>query len=328
MKPFKFYIIIIPGTLKYLKFAIWSLQQRDDINVALVSNGLDNAENKNLKSFCLQINCSYVNLKTETVLRHGDALNILLAQHQRKWFCFCDSDIISLDPAANDIPSMKNLSALSSCSAMFWDNEPVTGVRGRCNRWPDGSENLSSFFCIYHTKKTKKQMLKYNIGFENIAVKEIQSITLLAMLKKKGIYEKHKKLDTGKALTVTFDIENLAYCHSDIPSLIHIGGMSCWMFNGDKALVYSDYHLTDKDLYQLAKKGNWLYSLAAERDPDNIMFYLRRQQRLAAARYCFQLISHFVDDTPRPVHSLNELGLSEKIDRIETSLENYYKVAK
>jgi hypothetical protein len=301
------------------------MNQRTDFTVVLVANGLDKQENNDLIGFCDLLNCQYKQLKTSDVLAHGVALNQLIEHHQMKWFCFCDSDIISTNALANDIPLEKNLKALSSCNAMFWDNEPVKGVLGRCNRWPDGSQNLSSFFCVYHTKTTKSIMKKYAIGFENIAVNAIQSDAIQAMLKQKGITRTNRKLDTGKAITVALEIENHQYKHIEIPSLLHIGGLSSWMLNGNKKLVHAEYHLSDQDLYNIADKNSWLYNEKALNDFDNKIFYLRRQQRLSAARYCFQLISFYVDKTPKPSHKLSDTDFVLKINKIESTIKQYFK---
>src|SRR5690606_25099965 len=319
------YIIVTPGSLRFLKFALWSLQQRCDLEIVLVANGLNREEYKELKLFCtLQLQCDYIQLQTTRVLSHGSALNILIEEHQQTWFCFCDSDIVSTNPDANDIPSLENIKALSSCDAMFWDDEPVKGVLGRCNQWPDGTPNLSSFFCMYHTQTTKDLMHKYKVGFENIALKMVQSKTIKMLLQKKGFISPNRNLDTGKVLTIAFEKENHSYKHTKISSLLHIGGLSSWMLNGNKALLHAEYHLTDVDLYQLAKKDSWLYNQAAECDPNKTMFFLRRQQRLAAARFCFQLISHYVDKTPKPIHSLTNRDFEIKIDQITATIEQYY----
>lgn len=324
MDSLQFYIIITPGSLRLLKFALWSLQQRRDFAITLVANGLNSEENNALILFCNQLQCAYKQLQTKTMLSHGDALNELIKHHQQSWFCFCDSDIISTDQLANDIPLTKNIKALSSCDAMFWDDDPVKGVLGRCNRWPDGSQNLSSFFCVYHTKTIKLIMQKYNIGFENITIKNIQSKAIQSMLINKGATDFNRKLDTGKALTIALELEKHAYCHTEVPSLLHIGGLSSWMLNGNKELIHAEYRLTDQDLHQLAQKGSWLFNVKADRDPDNTLFYLRRQQRLAAARYCFQLISHYVDKTPRPIHILSNHDFALKIEKIVSTLDKYF----
>jgi len=143
------------------------------------------------------------------------------------------------------------------------------------------------------------------------------------MLVQKGINEQSRKLDTGKALTAALELEQHAFSHVDIPSLLHVGGLSSWMLNGDRTLVHAQYHLSDQDLYHIAPEGSWLFNLNSQRDPDNTLFYLRRQQRLAAARYCFQLISHFVDDTPRPTHDLTDTDLVEKLGKITHAVEQY-----
>ena len=324
METLQFYIIITPRSLKYLKFALWSLQQRKDINVTLVSNGLNNDEKKDLKSFCSEINCAYKEINTNSVLRHGDALNLLLKQHDQRWFCFCDSDIISINKYASDIPLSKNVFALSSCDAMFWDDNPVKGVLGRCNRWPDGSPNLSSFFCIYHTDTIKYLIRKYHIGFENMRISQITSKKLQSLLQNKEIpIEQKRKLDTGKALTAALELEDFNFVHSKITSLLHIGGLSSWILNGDQALVHAEYKLSDTDLYQLASKESWLYNLQAKYDSDNLPFYLRRQQRLSAARFCFQLISHYINNTPKPILNITNNNFINKIDQIESVLQKY-----
>ncbi len=324
MDALPFYVIITPGSLKYLKFALWSLQQRSDMAVTLVANGLGAEENQALKQCADELAGQYIDLQSDHVLSHGLALNKLIAQHRSKWFCFCDSDIVSINATANDIPVQDNIKALSSCEAMFWGDDPVKGVLGRCNQWPDGSLNLSSFFCVYHTETTRQLMEKYHIGFENILAKQIPSTAIQHKLKQKGFNEANRKLDTGKALTIALDLEAQAYTHTDIPSLLHIGGLSSWILNGDKALVHAEYHLADGDLYQLAQAGSWLYNRKALTDSENQQFYLRRQQRLAAARYCFQLISHYVDQTPRPIHSLTDADFIQKIEHIVAALEQYH----
>ena len=320
-----FYIIITPKSLNFLKFAIWSLQRRIDFEITLVSNGLSIEEYSELILFTSQIQCSYKKLHTSQVLKHGVALNLLIKEHEKTWFCFCDSDIISTNPQSNNIPLDANIKALSACDAMFWDTSPVKGVLGRCNRWPDGSQNLSSFFCIYHTQTIKKIMEKYTIGFENIVINDIQSKAILRRLQKKGITEKIHKMDTAKALTVAIELENYTYKHIEIPSFLHIGGLSSWILNGNKELVHSHYHLTDNDLNQLAEKGSWLYNPKTEYDKDNALFYLRRQQRLSAARYCFQLISHYIDKTPKPSHTLTNSDFNIKIDKIVLALNQYLR---
>jgi hypothetical protein len=325
MKSRLFYIIITPQSLRYLQFALWSLQKRNDFEACLVANGLNTIEYNDLIDFSNKIQCQYKRLQTTNVLPHGIALNMLIDQHKESWFCFCDSDIISTDQNTNDIPLDKDFKALSSCDAMFWDDAPVKGVMGRCNRWPDGSHNLSSFFCMYHTQTTKSLINKYKVGFENIGVKNIQSIDLQSILKKKGITILNRKLDTGKALTAAFELEKQDYKHVEIPTLLHIGGLSSWMLNGNKELVHAEYSLSDQDLYQIAQEQSWLYNAKALKDSKNALFYLRRQQRLSAARYCFQLISSYVDNTPRPSHSLSDSDFVLKIDEIETTIKQYFK---
>ena len=324
MQKLLFYIIVTPGSLRFLKFAMWSMQQRADIEVALVANGLDVKEQQFLESFAEQLNCTQIQLPTNKVMSHGAALNVLLAAHQQPWFCFCDSDILSTDDDARDIPLTTELAALSSCEAMFWDDSPVKGLLGRCNQWPDGSVNLTSFFCVYQTSVIKHLVDKYGVGFENIAIKAIHDQAIRDNLKHKGVAAVNRKLDTGKALTVAMDIEGLAFEHAEIPSLLHIGGLSSWILNGDKDLVHAEYELSDQDLYELADQHSWLYNARAIEDTENKQFYLRRQQRLAAARYCFQLISHFVDNTPKPRHDLSNVALVAKINQIEAGLQRYH----
>ncbi|MCX7545264.1 hypothetical protein [Marinicella gelatinilytica] len=327
MTPFKFYIIITPNSLRFLKFALWSLHKRKDINIVLVANGLANKEDVELRTFCNQIQCDYLQLKTSKVLSHGATLNVLLAQHNDPWFCFCDSDIISIDSQANDIQINNKIKAISSCDAMFWDDSEVKGVLGRCNRWPDGSDNLASFFCIYHTETIKYLIDKYNIGFDNAIFKQIKSDKIRRILNQKGIDETSRKLDTGKVLTAALELDRHSFTHVEILSLLHIGGMSSWMLNGDKTLIHAQYNLTDTDLYEIASKDSWLFNLNSQRDTDNKIFYLRRQQRLAAARYCFQLISHYVDETPKPTQDLSDENFLSKIDTIETIIKQYYAEA-
>lgn len=322
-KIFHFYVIVTPGSLKFLEFALWSLHVRHDINIILVPNGLSVKENTNLKLFCNQIHCEYQSLETSHVLSHGAALNLLIKKHTKALFCFCDSDIISLDPIANDINIGDNLKAISSCDAMFWDNQKVEGVLGRCNRWPDGSINLSSFFCIYHTETLKSLINKYKVDFDNKRFNQVNSNKIRQTLHKKGIDSKSRKLDTGKLITAALEADNHQFSHIEIPSLLHIGGMSSWMLNGDKKLIHENYHLTDKDLYELADESSWLFNQNAYRDENNKNFYLRRQQRLAAARYCFQLISHYVDNTPKPIYSLSDANLISKINHIEDIILQY-----
>ena len=322
MDALNFYIIITPRSLRFLKFALWSLQLREDLSITLVANGLSADENTALEKFCDEIQCGYKQLPTTKVLSHGASLDALIAQHTDPWFCFCDSDIISTDSQAHDIHVGEN-KAISSCDAMFWDDSAVKGVLGRCNRWPDGSQNLASFFCVYHTETIQSLMAKYKIGFDNIKYENIASTQLQAMLAQKGINQTSRKLDTGKALTAALDLEQQAYSHVDIPSLLHVGGLSSWMLNGDRALVHAEYHLSDHDLYHIAEEGSWLFNLNSQKDPENALFYLRRQQRLAAARYCFQLISHFVDNTPRPTHDLTDTDLVEKLNKITHAVEQY-----
>ncbi|MFV0542733.1 MAG: hypothetical protein ACK5L8_03480 [Marinicella pacifica] len=294
------------------------------MNVTLVANGLNQDESTMLQSFCSQIGCTHFELQTKNVLSHGDALNFLFNQHEDSWFCFCDSDIISIDPHANDIHLGNNLQALSACDAMFWDNSEVKGVLGRCNRWPDGSLNLSSFFCIYHTETLRSLMNKYNVDFDNVRFNQIKSDKIRQILNQKGIDQKSLKLDTGKVITAALEADNHSFSHTDIPSLLHIGGMSSWMLNGDKKLVHAKYNLNDADLYELAPKHSWLFNLNAQNDPHNTIFYLRRQQRLSAARYCFQLISHYVDGTPKPTHTLSDSDFSSKVDSVEEVIKHYY----
>ena len=325
MQIFPFYIIITPRSLQYLRFAVWSLQRRKDMAVTLVANGLNSAESKAMNQFAEQIQCGVISLPSTKVMSHGASLDHLLAQHQAPWFCFCDSDIISNDDDANDIFPNNNLKAISSCDAMFWDDSEVKGVLGRCNRWPDGSPNLASFFCVYETKTLQAIRDKYQLGFDNITYQKIQSAPLRQLLLAKGIDENSRKLDTGKGLTAAMELEHVPFEHNNIESLLHVGGLSSWMLNGDRQLVHSAYHLTDQDLYQVAEEGSWLYNLNAQREPEHAIFYLRRQQRLAAARYCFQLISHFVDQTPMPTHELSDDDFIAKISLIKAAILRYYQ---
>ena len=167
-------------------------------------------------------------------------------------------------------------------------------------------------------------MSKYNIDFDNVRFKDVKSDDIRHFLAQKGINEKSRKLDTGKLITASLELENYSFSHENISSLLHIGGMSSWVLNGDKKLVHAKYHLNDADLYELAPKDSWLFNLNAQNDRHNTIFYLRRQQRLSAARYCFQLISHYVDGTPKPTHTLSDSDFSSKVDSVEEVIKQYH----
>ena len=328
MQAVNFHVPFVPGTVRYLVLALASLVRASRHRFVAVANGLDAAEASLLRRICEHLGLDNVELPNQgqDAWIHGRVLDWLFANRPGDpHFAFCDSDIFALAPfdAALDAAS-EQCDVFSSCAAMFWDtSRTLSGTVGRCDTWPDGSPGLSSFFCIYDAELLQRVVHDYAVSFEHLRAVRSLPARAAEALRRLG-WNGRDRIDTGKAVNACLIAEGARTRHAEIARLLHVGGVSSWLLNGEGSLMTGTesgaYVLRDEDLDVIAPPGHWLHLPAADSAQGGEQTsLLRRQQRLAAARYAAEYLRALVDRQRAPSRQLSNAAHLQRLDAFETA---------
>lgn len=267
-----FNIIFMPDTVPFLCTGVRSLLQNSPYRYRLVSNALQEPELSQLKAFAeTDPRLEFYAYPTRLPVDHGTILTLLFHQQSDPYFCFADSDIFARRPFDAWLEDqMRELDALSSCSALFWeDMERVPGFSGRCTHSPAGTKLLSSFFAVYRRAAIEEVMQARGITFEKRMSPLHLSEYEREILDQEGW--RGQMVDTAKLLNFELGRRGYRTDHQECADLLHIGGVSWWLWRAkgaDKDMSSRPETITDADL-------------AAEADGENLN---KAQKRLKEAR--------------------------------------------
>ena len=226
-----FNVLYTPGTAEPLRRFVPSWLQHTDARFRLVANGCAGAEDRMLQRLAATSDrLSFHRLPTKEMIPHGEALSQLHALDDPEFFCFMDSDIF----ATGDF--VAELSAHLEGALAFFSGSPIwavktdqispAGVRfcGPHNRNANGLALGSSYFAVYRNRELRRCMEETGVTFGKI--------TRFKRLKKpvKEILERlecvAEAYEAGKLINILLQRNGGSIAYSDLPSLVHVGGLS------------------------------------------------------------------------------------------------------
>ena len=220
-----FNIIFVPGTVRYLRLATASLLKHSPYRYRLVANGLDHGEQGLLRAFCdRSTRLEYFYYPTRGVLDHGTMLNLLFQREASPWFCIADSDIFATGPFHEELEaSLPECDVFTSCLPISMDPEIVLpGFSGRSLQTPGGRPLAPTYFSVYRTELFRRIIGETRVGFE--VYHPGRHLPDLPQLPDEAL--RPRRLDTAKLLSLLAHQHGARFLHRELPSLIHIGGIS------------------------------------------------------------------------------------------------------
>ena len=323
-----FHIIFCPGTVRYLRLAVLSLLRYSDYQFRLVANGLDLSELSELGRFCrTSSRLELIPFPTKAMLPHGVLLSLLQQREQGERFCFMDPDIFASARFQEDLEQhLVDTDVYSSCDLMRFDHsESLVGVGGRCRQTPEGLPLAATYFAVYRQESLRRVIAETGVGFEAYASRDYLSDHVLLQLKRLGA-SPTEAFDTGKLLNVLSHQHQLRFCHVELGSLTHIGGITNgfkkagWLKERVCKTFHRPYVLRDEDLEPtVALRGK--AQIAASRfgliRASVLQTQFERQRvrlrRRRIAKFFAFFMESLVDGTATPRLELRDQQLTEKI---------------
>jgi hypothetical protein len=226
-----FNIIYVRDTVKtLLPFAPTLLRHAPGTRFRLVSNGCTRAEEQEILALCeTHPAFSFHSLGSESVLKHGEALNALVAQDESPWFAFMDSDIYAVGPFVPQLEAaLRGHAAVFSCLPVWHQPEeyrmPVgfSTAGGRFVTTASGAMLGVSFLAVYRADALRACMQRTGADFMRRSLSEV-SPALQSTLR--AFASEARVFDTGKILNVALQQDEPA-TYVPLEGLVHIGAVS------------------------------------------------------------------------------------------------------
>lgn len=239
--PLKFNIIYIAGTVNYLSLFVFSLLKWSNCSFRLISNGCQPEERKLLKCLCMtNSRLEYLEIPSETGIKHGKALAYLQSIEEGDYFCFLDSDIFATHDFLSElfILAEKHF-AVFSCSPIWFATEEQSlpdfhpRMPGHFNKADNGVCLGTTYFAIYENKTLTQFLQKTGLHFDKYNWQEIPD-QYKAQLEEMGL--KKQIYDTAKVLNLIIQTEGQQIIVHDTSALCHIGGISAVYASDNKLL--------------------------------------------------------------------------------------------
>ncbi len=323
-----FNVVYTPGTVRYLKVALFSLMDRSDFRFRLVGNGITAAEAAELRALARGSDRLEVTFfPSPRMLPHGLVLSLLFHRFpDGPYFAFCDPDIFAIGPFQHRVLSrIAQYDVFSSCYHIGLRGEVVAGgFHGRCLYGPGGMPLATTFFAVYRRAAVEQVRLKWGIAFERYLLAEHVPPAVAAVLRRRGIFL--PPFDTAKLLNALMNLEGMTLCYEDMEELCHIGGIA-------RALAPSrDWrvHLRVEPLRLLSRRAviterrlRRLQRLYMQAPGGGRADTGRNEQsaRLLALRTCIAeyfaaYLKHLVDGGPPPTLRLHDAALRRRLHQM------------
>ena len=229
-KHLTFNIIYIPGTVDYQAIALLSMLLNSDLNFKLIGNGLEDKEAGLLEEICStseRLTC--INFKSKNIIPHGTLVDLMFLSESDNLFCFCDSDIFLFEKltASHLLEQISGYQVFSSGGRIENEDQSVyAGFKGGATTVSqDGKIALAtSFFCVYERAVLQQSLDLFHVGFEQYRIEEQIPVGVRQIIKDLGL--SYEMFDTGKLLSVLLHKIAAKKNFTELPGLVHIGGMS------------------------------------------------------------------------------------------------------
>ncbi|MFH0946883.1 MAG: hypothetical protein V2A76_16945 [Planctomycetota bacterium] len=224
----RLHVVFTPGTVSLLKYGLLSFLKYSNLQLRVISNGLDDAEFGRVASLCERSERLTVQrFPTRKIVPHGTILQSLFQECDESHFYFMDSDIFAL--CELDEP-LRRASAgcdiFSSCSNARRDPaKKGVGLGGLATVSPSGLPVAASFFAIYDTRRTRALMETHGVTFERYLGPEQLPPSVRDRFQEADRAE-GQVYDTGKALSLLASYSGYRVKHEQLEELLHLGRMS------------------------------------------------------------------------------------------------------
>jgi len=238
----EFNIIYTPDTARYLAPLALTLLEYSDCRYRLIANGCDADERAWLEKFCERDErLSYRCISEDGMIEHGDALNILQAEHDGEWFCAMDSDILASGDFTEQLAGFsKDYDLMSSCLPVWCvDSDTVlkTGfgrLQGTHVELECGIRIGCTYFIVYNNAVINEIRRTTGIGFERYYWEDLPA-EHQQIIEKLGV--RKTDYDTAIVMTLLLTDQGKRISYVDLPSLLHLGGISLAERNISRQLV-------------------------------------------------------------------------------------------
>jgi len=318
-----FNIVYTPGTVRYLKIALFSLMDRSDFRFRLVGNGLGQQEARELRALAAtDSRLEVFFFSSPQMLPHGVVLSLLFRRFDDgAYFAFCDPDIFAVGPFQEHVlRALARGDVFSSCYHVGLKGEVVEGgFVGRCLYGPRRLPLATTFFAVYRRAAVERVWRAWGIGFERYLFAEYVPEHVKQALEHTGLFL--PPFDTGKLLNVLMNLEGLRLYYEDLAGLCHIGGI-CRALEPRRdwriqlrveplRLFARRCVITDRRLRRLQR----LYEQAGGRPGRRSAEAARLLAlRTCIAEYFAAYLKHLVDGAPAPVMRLHQRKLQRRLE--------------
>ena len=330
-----FNVIFVPGTVRYLRLAALSLMEMSNYRFRLVANGLNEAEQTQLREFCEAMpRLEYCRSPQQSLIPHGTMLNLLYDRDDDEHFCFMDSDIFACEPFNEELEKhLVDCDVFSSCLAAGHDHKVSgQGYGGNSIQTPTGLPLATTFFAIYRREPLVRIIRETGIGFEIVHPNEgLPPIPLpiehIAPLRSQLL------LDTGKLMNMCAASAGLRFRFRPLDGLLHVGGISSYavrdpvlrrIARGARRIVGRPFRLDEAYLTRLSKRRKSRMSRSSGRPTglvpqgmamDEATYLRQRSLRRAIAFYFMEYMRALIDGGTLPRLDLDNDDLAKRITK-------------
>lgn len=311
----RFNIIYTPGTVRYLTPFVTTLLQWSDLQFRLIGNGCSEAENALLQQVSdIDERLSLQILPNPRMQPHGETLDLLWQQHEAKYFCFMDSDILATGPFLQDfLPDITTADCFSSCLPLWHcpadtvipaDFQHMHGIHA----WTESGQTIAcDYFVVYKQERLSATINATGAKLRVVGWNEIAESNQ-RILEQLG--QRRADYDSGKLLTLLMLADGAHIQYRDSDKLKHIGGFTeVGARPGD--LLFSRGRLDRIAARAPALMRNGLITGSddwyARRAPkhgngwhEHRTLVSRVRRRTLTARYFYLLLVGLMDDRPLP----------------------------
>ncbi len=322
-----FNIVYTPGTVRYLKVALYSLMDQSRFRFRLVGNAVQPAEATELRALAGRTDRLEVTFfSAPRMLPHGLVLSLLFDRfHDGEYFAFCDPDIFAVGPFERPVlERLTRYDVFSSCYHVGLRGEIVEGgFHGRCLFGPGHMPLATTFFAIYRRAAVERIRRKWGILFERYLFPDYIPGPVAELLRRHGILR--PPFDTAKLLNALMNLEGMAICYEDLPELCHIGGIARALAPGGdwrlqlqveplrllgRRTVITERRLRRLQLLYLGGNGSGRGGRGVRRSEEAARLLALRS---CIAEYFAAYLKHLVDGAPRPVMRLQDKALRHRL---------------
>jgi hypothetical protein len=229
--PPTFDVIYLPGTVPTLFAFARSLAEHSPYRFRLVSNACTPREEAFLaEQAASHPALEFLSLETQTILRHGEALQRLFRSESADYFACVDSDVFARGPFLTEARSLLGQHAALSTGLVAWmaPEESVMPayfvfMSGRFSCMDDGRCLGLSYCTIYRRAEVERVMGRTGVTFHARTWPELSPDQRARLSSMKVVMRRY---DTMKLLNLMLGDSgrSLAVCAE--PNLVHVGALS------------------------------------------------------------------------------------------------------